>query len=230
MMARAGGPTHARDPMRRSTVLLLTLVFTACPRKSDPEPDELVTVVVAGEDLAAGSELRLESIAQRRVPAKFVTANTLRPEGATEALKRATLIALKNGDPILLSALGPDVKDVAFSDRVDDTWRGLWVSVDAPVPLSESLRRGDHVDVLATFKDPQSGEFVTNTLEQNVVVLAVRAKAVAFRLDPQQVKRVIEMAELGQVRVSVRSAADAAQVDGGAVGVDSIVPPSRPRH
>jgi len=42
--------------------------------------------------------------------------------------------------------------------------------------------------------------------EQNVVVLAVRPQAVALRLEPEQVKRAIETAELGTLRVSVRHA------------------------
>src|SRR5205085_7171830 len=69
------------------------------------------------------------------------------------------------------------------------------------------VNRNDHVDVLASFADPQTNELVTVTLLQNVIVLGVQKLESGERLSllviPEEAELLHEAQRLGKVEVTL---------------------------
>jgi pilus assembly protein CpaB len=208
-------------------VAALWLLGAACSR--EPDPEELVEVVVAGADLAAGTTLDVSLLARRFVPQKFASPNVIRAAQPGEAVSRMTLSALSAGDPVLRSSLGPATGEAVFAAHVEVTWRGYWLDVSTPVSLSEILRRGDRVDVADGHAGSVSGEARAVTTAQDVVVLDVRPQAVALQVSPQDAARLTLATDLGSLRLSVRSPKDRQSLPSGpTAGIRSLLPTAGP--
>jgi len=160
-----------------------------------------VPVLCAKLDVKEGAELAPEMIAVREMPASFVTASYLEadadgaPKGESPVGQR--LVApLKAGDPILASHLqGPREADLAALLRP----RGRAVTIDVQERGAVGLwvRPNDHVDVVGSFRDPQTQQLRTMTLLQNVVVLAtgrITANAVSVPDDDKRFSTVTLLA------------------------------------
>jgi Flp pilus assembly protein CpaB len=72
----------------------------------------LVPVVVANEDIAAGAEITFDAISQRPIPEQFVTSSVVRPDSASYIVGVRVITPLQAGDPVrwsdLASALDRD--------------------------------------------------------------------------------------------------------------------------
>jgi Flp pilus assembly protein CpaB len=60
-------------------------------------------VIIASEDLAAGTVLTFDNINQRSIPEQFVTASIVHPSAATDIINQKLRLPVKAGDPILWS-------------------------------------------------------------------------------------------------------------------------------
>lgn len=103
----------------------------------------LVDVPVAARAVEAGTPLRSVDVTERRLPADALP----RSRVAATPVGRVTLVALVPGEVVLASKLAPDgLRGVAA--LVPAGHRALAVPTEQG---GLSLRRGDRVDVLATF-------------------------------------------------------------------------------
>ena len=70
----------------------------------------LVPVVVAAIDIAAGTSVTMDMISQRSVPEQFVTASIVKPDSASVIVNQKVLVPLRAGDPLLWSQFEPTQK------------------------------------------------------------------------------------------------------------------------
>ena len=137
---------------------------------------QTVQVLCAKVDVAEGVELSAEMIAVKEMPARFVTASFIQAdEEGTLHLEspvgQRVLAPLKAGDPILVSHFQPS-RETELSALIRPKGRAVTIDVQEKNAVGLWVRPNDHVDVIGSFRDPETQQLRTMTLLQNVVVLA----------------------------------------------------------
>jgi len=61
---------------------------------------KLVQVLVAGRDLAPGTQITVDDVAVRAVPEQVVTASIIKPESASHIVRQKLTVPVREGDPL----------------------------------------------------------------------------------------------------------------------------------
>ncbi len=137
---------------------------------------ETVKILAANVDIPEGTELDQEMVAVKDMPIRFVTDSFIRIEEDNSSKQelpfgQRVLVPLKTGDPILVSHFESS-REAEFSTMINQKGRAVTIDVQEKTAVGLWVRPNDHVDVVGTFRDPESHELKTVTMLQNVVVLA----------------------------------------------------------
>lgn len=132
----------------------------------------LVPVVVAAVDVPEGTIVTFDMISQRSVPEQFVTSSVVKPDSASYVVNQKVLVSLQAGDPLLWSQFETTKAAERLSTKVQKKTRAVTITASKTSSVGLWVRPNDHVDVIGTFRDPQTNENTAVTLLQNVVVLA----------------------------------------------------------
>ena len=137
---------------------------------------ETVKILCAEVDIPEGTELDQDMVSVRDMPEKFVTESFIKIEEDNTSKRelpigQRVLVPLKKGDPILVSHF-ESAREAEFSTMINQKGRAVTIDVQEKTAVGLWVRPNDHVDVVGTFRDPESHELRTVTLLQNVVVLA----------------------------------------------------------
>jgi len=133
---------------------------------------------VAAQRIQADVPIRVETLAARPVPRKFVHANSIYPEEVDLLIGRELLYPVRAGDPILWMDFKGGERYRGFSSMIREGERALTLQMDKTSLIAGLLQPGDHIDVIGTFKpvfeelQKKKDHDTTITLLQNVVVLA----------------------------------------------------------
>src|SRR5690348_15896094 len=132
----------------------------------------LVPVVVSAVDISEGTVVTMEMISQRSIPEQFVTSSVVKPDSASYIVNQKVLVPLQAGDPLLWSQFETTKAAERLSTKVQKKTRAITIEASTTASVGGWVRPNDHVDVIGTFRDPQTNENVAVTLIQNVIVLA----------------------------------------------------------
>ena len=138
---------------------------------------ETKQVLCATSDVPEGTELEEEMIGVCEIPVRFVTDSFIAvPEGDKDASAvmpygQKLIVPLKSGDPVLYSHF-ESRRSVTLSESIPPKARAIAVEVAEKGSVNQWVRPNDHVDVVGTFRDPNSHELVAVTLLENIIVLA----------------------------------------------------------
>lgn len=132
----------------------------------------LVPVVVAATDLSEGTTVTMEMVSQRSIPEQFVTSSVIKPDSASYVIGQKVMVALQSGDPLLWSQFETSRAAERLTNKVLKRTRAITIEAKTTSSVGGWVRPNDHVDIVGTFKDPDSNEQVALTVLQNVVVLA----------------------------------------------------------
>jgi len=177
---------------------------------------ELVEVLVAAEDVEEGEPIRARQVVAAEMPARFVSDSMVHPAHADTIVGQRVLVPLRRGDPILWSHFRAAQEEGRLSERILRRTRAVTVPVTERSSVGGFIQPNDHVDVLATFRDPQSQEMVTVTLLHNVVVLATGRAAdredgwsrgyseVSLLVLPEEAELLVLAQELGNITLVLR--------------------------
>lgn len=130
------------------------------------------SVVVANEDIPAGTAISAESVRLVSLPAEAV------PEGWFDDMSRVSgriaVSPFRRNEPLLETKLAPaDVTRGGIATLTSQGKRAIAVHVDEVVAVAGFIQSGDHVDVLATLHtDDDKSRPVTKIILDNVLVLA----------------------------------------------------------
>jgi len=191
-----------------------------------------VTILVAGEDIAAGARLAKANLAVRDVPEAYVHQSSIRKGEENQIIGRPVAEKISQGQPLLWSDFELQKSATArrLSAAVQKGQRALTLPVDQSGSLAGMLRPGDHVDILGTFARAQA-DYATVTLLQNVLVLAtgeVRGAGegeetstngprtfnnITVSVDPEEAELLVFAMQRGPVNVALRSQDDVATFD-----------------
>jgi pilus assembly protein CpaB len=185
----------------------------------------LVPVVVASQDIPEGSTITYEMIRQRNVPEQFVTASVVRPDSAAYVVGQKVVVPLQEGDPILWSQFETTKAAERLSTKVQKKLRAITLDARPTSSVGGWIRPNDHVDVIGTFRDPQTDENVAVTLLQNITILATGKitgttnvnlipesqrdySTITLMVIPEEAEILTLAAELGNLSMSLRNEED----------------------
>lgn len=185
----------------------------------------LVPVVVASQDIPEGTVVTFDMISQRPVPEQFVTSSVVKPDSASYIVNQKVLVPLQAGDPLLWSQFETTKQAERLSTKVQKKTRAVTVEADSTSSVGGWVRPNDHVDVVGTFRDPQTNESVAVTLLQNVIVLATGKitgttnvnlipenqrdyTTVTLLVIPEEAEILVLAGELGKLTLSLRNEDD----------------------
>lgn len=139
----------------------------------------MTTIVVASRDINEGDEVGLENLMTKDWPETQIPFGAfvdLADIGSSKFPSRKALVSIKAGDPIVDSRLSIAGVRASLSGRLEPSQRAFTILMDDVTGVAGFVLPGDHVDVLVTDNienGSQSGTYTTNTLVENVEVLAV---------------------------------------------------------
>ena len=185
----------------------------------------LVPVVVAAVDISEGTVVTFDMISQRSVPEQFVTSSVVKPDSASYVVNQKVLVAVQAGDPMLWSQFETTKAAERLSTKVQKKARALTIEAAKTTAVGGWVRPNDHVDLIGTFKDPQTNESVAVTLLQNVIVLATGKitgttnvnlipeaqrdySNVSLLVIPEEAEILVLASELGGLTMSLRNEDD----------------------
>lgn len=190
----------------------------------------LVPVVVAAQDIPEGTVINYDMISQRSVPEQFVTSSVVKPDSATYVVGQKVLVALQAGDPLLWSQFETTKAAERLSTKVQKKVRAITIEARPTSSVGGWVRPNDHVDVIGTFRDPQSDENVAVTLLQNVIVVATGKitgttnvnlipesqrdySNITLMVIPEEAEILTLAAELGNLTLSLRNEEDVDMIE-----------------
>lgn len=137
---------------------------------------EKVAVIAAKYDIPPDKPITPDMLVQKEIPEAYV-----HPQAVFlnewERIGGQKVGHPVRADQVLLWTDFADPRaDIELDQVVKEGWRGMSIPVDNADAMAGLLRPNDHVDILGTFMKPDSKEWVTLTLLQNVTVLAVGAQ------------------------------------------------------
>ena len=154
-------------------------------------------VVTATRAVEVGSVVSAADVTVRSMPAAFL------PEGALAATSavvgRTVVVPLFRGVAVVAGNLAPEGLE-GLAALLPAGTRAVAVPSG---PASVALRRGDRVDVLATFDPPPAGEAPTFPVAEAALVVDVGPEAVAVAVDRDEATRVAYAAAAGVVTLTL---------------------------
>ena len=154
---------------------------------------DTVNILCAKVDIPEGTELDNEMIAVKEMPTRFVTESNIKvDEDGTlkqdSPVGQRVMVPLKAGDPILVSHF-ESAREAEFSTMINPKGRAVSIDVQERNAVGLWVRPNDHVDVIGSFRDPDTTQLKTVTLLQNVVVLATGHINANTTFVPEEEKR-----------------------------------------
>ncbi len=197
---------------------------------------------------AAGSELHYVATAQNMQAGDVLTAGSLKlvpwPSSAPlegsfpkpEALVgRIVLYPLASGQPILDRQLAAAGASAGLSMKIPDGMRAISLRSDQVVGVAGFLLPGTHVDVLVTFRTPNTPDPITTTVLQDAQVIATGQKmepdpegkatttdVVTLLVGPDDAQRVVEASSQGTVHFILRNGSDHEKLDHGTIQLSQL--------
>src|SRR5437868_1634689 len=185
----------------------------------------LVPVIVASVDIGEGTTVTFDMVAQRSVPEQFVTSSVVKPDSASYIVNQKVLVPVQAGDPLMWSQFETTKAAERLSTKVQKKARAITVEAGKTTAVGGWVRPNDHVDLIGTFKDPQTNESVAVTLLQNVIVLATgkitgttnvnlipegqrNYSDISLLVIPEEAEILVLAQELGNLTLSLRNEDD----------------------
>lgn len=208
---------------------------------------KLVSVLVAAQDIPEGTQVTLDMVAQRGVPESFVTASVVKTGNEKYVVDQKLLVPLQKGDPLLWSQFETTRAAERLSTKVQRKTRAVTIEAGVTASVGGWVRPNDHVDVIGTFRDPQTNEQVAVTLLQNLTVLATgnvtgttnvallpetarEYKTVSLLVIPEEAEILVLAQELGALTLSLRNDDDVdAMEDRGRATINTLLSGERTR-
>ena len=216
----------ARSPFTYWLAVVALAAFTASTitgqvnraRAQAAQYGRLRPVVTAARTVEVGAVVRSSDVVVRAMPAALL------PQGALTAtddvVGRTAVVPLFQGSAVVVGQLAPDGLEGVAALLPEGGW-----AVAVPIgPASVALRRGDRVDVLATFDPPPAGEEPTFPVAQAALVVDVGPEAVAVAVAAQEAVRVAYAVAAGVVTLVLT-----AEVTPAAPARPAPQPPGTPR-
>lgn len=148
-------------------------------------PSDSATVVVAKADIPPKTLITPEMVQESQMPGEYIQIGAMRE--LSKVVGVVTREAIVGGEQVLERRLLTSGTQAGFTGVIPAGKRALTVAVTDVTGVAGLLKAGDSVDAIVTFDQQVVGDFVSQILLQNVLVLAVnRESDVPQERDPKK--------------------------------------------
>lgn len=190
-------------------------------RGGDASAGEMVSVVVAADDIPPGTELTPELLATSQVPLEVAPRRAFRTP--SELLGSITQIEVPKGQQILQTMLAAGGSGTGLQALVPPGMRAISIEVNEFSGVGGMLVPGSRVDVIVTLPSKEAnGDPISRTIVQNVKITAVGQrlsrgegkledvtfKSVTLVTTPEQAEAIELATTNGRPRLVLRSGRD----------------------
>jgi len=182
---------------------------------------EPTPVLVAARDIGGGTVLDQDMLEVQHIPSRLVTASIVRSDLLASIQDAKLLLPMKKGDLLNFNMLQGTQMTEALSQDLAKGVRALSMRVNVESSVNRMVRPNDHIDVLVTYRDPTTRTVTTQTLLENIVVLATgeiyggtqlgfvdedarKYVTVTVELTPQEVELAVQAQSMGAIYMSLR--------------------------
>jgi Flp pilus assembly protein CpaB len=160
--------------------LLVNWANTTRTEKRMRESWQLTSVIVAAEEMSAGTVITPDNVAQRAVPTASVgeRSDVVRADSLPYILEQRLAVDVQMGDPLFYSQFIANRGNQRLSQRIMKQMRGYTIPASALRAVGHHVKPGDVVDLVATFQmqgrnvQQNRGQHRAVTVLQAVTVLA----------------------------------------------------------
>jgi pilus assembly protein CpaB len=176
------------------------------------------TNITAGQKLEQGDLLIIPWASTKPLPDAFTSVNSV--------VGRIALYPISAGSPVTSTSLAAPGSGLGLVGRIPPGMRAIAIKTDDVSGIDGFLFPGCHVDVLVTYHAPDAPGMITNTVLQDVKVLAAghqiepdpsgrpaaTVSVVTVLVTPQEAQKVALATAQGQIHFVLRNGSDTADV------------------
>lgn len=173
-------------------------------------------VIIAAADLPIGTPLSEEDLEVSTWPVDQLPAGTAMDKEAL--IGRPLIYPVFKGEPILTTKLALEGSGAGLSAVIDEGMRAVSIRVDEVVAVAGFVVAGTHVDIMLTGNPGEGEERLTQTILEDVVVLAAgqsiqpdaegkpqSVNVVTFLCTPDDAAKVVLAASEGRIQLVLRN-------------------------
>ena len=223
-----------------ATVLAGGLAYVVYRRlRASAAQRQTVLVVAASRDLAAGITLTSDDVTLLNWPADIPLAGSFLKKEMV--IGRPLISSLGAKEPVLERDLALAGSGIGLSAKIPPGMRATAVRSNEIVGVAGFLFPGSHLDVLATYNPPGGSGSITQTVLQDVEVLAAgqtiepdpqgkpqTVSVVTLLLNPEDSQRLLLTSTQGTIQFVLRSGADQKKVEINPTRLDQLLPSEKP--
>lgn len=183
-----------------------------------------VEVVLATGDLQVGARLESRDVRMARIPASVAPPSAYHSTSAI--IGRGVILPIQKGEFILPSKLAAENAGSGLPSLIPPGMRAVSVRVNEVVAVAGFVVPGTRVDVLLTGNPQGSSESQTNTVLENVLVIAAGQKlernaagepqstpVITLLVSPDDAQRLTLASSQGHIQLALRNPVDTKQLD-----------------
>lgn len=181
-------------------------------------------VVVAVNDLQVGARLQEKDVRVVKAPASLIPPNSFKQ--ASQVVGRGVILPITQGEFILPKMLAAEKAGSGLPSLIPPGMRAVSVRVNEVVSVAGFVTPGARVDVLLTGNPTGNAESQTNTVLENVEVVAVGQKlerntsgdaqtaaVITLLVSPDDAQKLTLASTQGRIQLALRNPVDTKQED-----------------
>lgn len=184
-----------------------------------------VEILVTKSDIPLGSRLNPEDIGTRLIPELYLDRRQIKSAEIERVLGVPLRTQMTADESILWTDLATSAGDSrGLAVRIPASMRAIAISASARSAFGGLLQPGDRVDVVISASRGEDGKPITETLEQNVLVLAIGGSlqgangqddksTVTLLANPTQSQNLIFAQNQGQMSLILRNPDDLTEIE-----------------
>jgi pilus assembly protein CpaB len=201
-------------------LLVSFTVFNKLKSLAGGNNEHMVSVVVAANDIQIGSKLTDHDVTLAAFPLASV------PQGAYSRVgqvrQRGVILPISKGDFVLPDKLAAEDAGSGLPSMIPQGMRAVSVKVNDVVSVAGFVQPGTRVDVLATGLPGSGSDAQTNTVLENVAVIAVgrslldrvmtgdmqNAAVITLLVSPDDAQKLTLASQEGRIQLALRNPLD----------------------
>jgi len=220
--------------MNRSRLLMIGLlalvlgafvsfsVYRTVTAKVTANNEPVAEIVVSAADLQVGSRVGDNDVRLARFPASLVPAGAFKQR--SQVVGRGVILPITKGEFVLSNKLAAENAGSGLPSLIPPGMRAVSVRVNEVVSVAGFVTPGARVDVLLTGNPTSSSEPQTNTVLENVEVVAVGQKlernttgdaqsapVITLLVSPDDAQKLTLASTQGKIQLSLRNPVDTRQ-------------------
>ena len=150
--------------------VILSAVFAGLLYRYLNTPIAAETVIIAKSDISPKTIITDEMIKEASVPKEYIQPNAIQDKKkVVGSIARETIVS---GEQITSKRLFVAGKTAGFTSIIPRDKRAMTVSVTEETGVAGFTKPGDYVDIIVTLEGKELGEPISQTILQNLLVLA----------------------------------------------------------